>query len=233
MKGVDEDKKISSIRPLLSKKRHTPLIIIIYLANRYFLRTFASICDNVDQMQVSNNRHGSNSSHDLFLSAYNLKRYSSEMRKAILALCFMFGTAVCAQGIGCIKFGTNYQEAVAEIKASMGEPVFSDTHVVTYKNAAFEGFTWSEVTFRFKNGKLAEARCYMNQANKNMAVAQLGIIAKAMGREHSLSMDYEDDGNLFYAGGLSPMGYGRLFTLFISPRNGTWTTQMRFGPFSI
>ena len=73
----------------------------------------------------------------------------------------------------------------------------------------------------------------MNQKNKRMATAKMSAIAKVMEKDYSMSMDYEDDGNLFYAGGTSPLGYGRLFTIFISPRNGVWTTQMRFGPFSI
>lgn len=155
------------------------------------------------------------------------------MRKAILGLCFMCATVAGARGIESIKFGTTYQEAVTNIKASLGEPLSSDTNVLTYKDVSFKGFTWNEITFRFKNGKLVEARCYMNQKNKRMATAKMSAIAKAMEKDYSMSMDYEDDGNLFYAGGTSPLGYGRLFTIFISPRNGVWTTQMRFGPFSI
>ena len=156
-----------------------------------------------------------------------------EMRKAIMALCLMCATMVSAQGIGNIRFGTTYDEAVTDIKASLGEPVSSDANVVTYKNISFKGFEWNEITFRFKNGKLAEARCYMNHKNKRLATAKLSEIANIMENEHVMSMDYEEDGNLFYAGGRSPMGVGHLFTIFISPRNGIWTPQMRFGPFSI
>ena len=157
----------------------------------------------------------------------------ASMKKALLGLCLMCATMANAQGIGKVRFETAYDEAVPCIEAILGTPVAADANAITCKNVSFKGFKWSEITFKFKEGRLTEARCYMNQRNKKAATSQLSDIAKVMEKEHVMTMDFEDDGNLFYAGGTSPMGYGHLFTIFISPRNGIWTTQMRFGPFRI
>ncbi|MGI6243036.1 MAG: hypothetical protein ACOYJK_05830 [Prevotella sp.] len=155
------------------------------------------------------------------------------MKKFVLGLCLMFAITSNAQGIGNVRFGTAYDEAMACIKAILGTPIAADASVVTYKDVSFKGFKWSEITFTFKNGRLAEARCYMNQRSKRAASSKVTDIAKVMAKDHVMSMDFEDDGNKFYAGGKSPEGFGHLFTIFISPRNGVWTTQMRFGPFRI
>lgn len=63
------------------------------------------------------------------------------------------------------------------------------------------------------------------------AKAELENIAKNLNKKHALSQDYEEDGSRFYAGGLSPKGIGRLFTVFVAPHNGQWSDQLRFGPF--
>ena len=52
-----------------------------------------------------------------------------------------------------------------------------------------------------------------------------------MGKKYEISYDEEDGGDVFYKGGTSPLGYGKLFTIFTSPMDGRWTAQLRFGPF--
>lgn len=153
------------------------------------------------------------------------------MRKIVVAICFMVSLMANAQGIGNIKFGAPYNEALVCIKDMFGEPVSANSEMVTYNNVSYKGFKWNELVFRFTNGHLVEARYYMNQKDKAMAKRQLDSIAKAMEKSYAISRDFEDDGNVFYAGGISPMGMGRLFTIFVSPRNGSWTSQLRFGPF--
>ncbi len=136
-----------------------------------------------------------------------------------------------AQGIGSVKFGSAYEEAVRHIRETFGEPTTATADEMVYNDKSFEGFSWNRITFRFKSGRLCEARFYMKQASKRSAKTQLDIIATALGKKHPLSLDYEEDGTRFYAGGRSPLGIGRLFTVFVSPLNGQWSDQLRFGPF--
>jgi hypothetical protein len=154
------------------------------------------------------------------------------MRKlAFLALLLITTTLCHAQGIGNVKFGSTRDVATKAIEDFFGEPSKIDDEVMIYTNKVFEGFHWNEVLFKFKDSKLVEARFFMNQKNKSHAKKQLTEISKTLSAKHVMTKDIEDDGNTFYAGGKSPLYYGHLFTLFISPRNGLWTDQLRFGPF--
>lgn len=146
-------------------------------------------------------------------------------------LTFVCPTTLRAQGIGNVRFGSSYSEAVGRIREAFGEPVLANGDEMVYADKSFEGFCWNRITFRFKSGKLCEARFYMNHANKQKAKAQLENIAACLAKKHSMSLDYEEDGTRFYAGGLSPLGIGRLFTVFVAPHNGQWSDQLRFGPF--
>ena len=56
-------------------------------------------------------------------------------------------------------------------------------------------------------------------------------VAKVLKRSHAITKDYEDKYTAFYKGGRSPMDFGHLFTIFVSPYKGGWTTQLRYGPF--
>lgn len=155
------------------------------------------------------------------------------MRKILMALCLMFATLAQAQDLKTLKFGTIFDDAIINIKSSLGEPTTSNTNLVVYQNVHYRGFKWDKITFKFAQRKLCEVRCYMNKKNKQQALTQLSAIAKTMKKDYSITMDYEDDGDVFYSGGVSPMGFGHLFTIFVSPCNSIWTAQMRFGPFSI
>lgn len=150
-----------------------------------------------------------------------------------MALCLMFATLAQAQDLKTLKFGTIFDDAIINIKSSLGEPTTSNTNLVVYQNVHYRGFKWDKITFKFAQRKLCEVRCYMNKKNKQQALTQLSAIAKTMKKDYSITMDYEDDGDVFYSGGVSPMGFGHLFTIFVSPCNSIWTAQMRFGPFSI
>lgn len=155
----------------------------------------------------------------------------SKTKALLLAVCFLFTLPAFSQGIGKVRFGASYEEAVKHIKETFGNPEKSTSDEVAYTNASYEGVQWNWVTFRFKDGLLCEARFYQDHKNKGKAKAELENIAKCLGRKHTLSLDYEEDGNRFYAGGLSPLGIGRLFTVFVAPHNGKWSDQLRFGPF--
>ncbi len=153
------------------------------------------------------------------------------MRKLVVALGLLIATMARAHGFGEVRFGMVYDEALSSIKTVYGEPVVANSDVVSYYDVAYEGFRWDEISFRFTNGKLTEARCYMNHKNKGTAAKQLSAIAQAMQKSYAMTMDYEEDGNVFYAGGKSPVGIGHLFVVFMSPRDRMWTSQLRFGPF--
>ncbi|KGF17504.1 hypothetical protein HMPREF1640_06960 [Prevotella sp. S7-1-8] len=155
------------------------------------------------------------------------------MRKILMTLCLMFVTLAQAQDLKTLKFGTIFDDAIINLKSSLGEPTTSNTNLVVYQNVHYRGFKWDKITFKFAQRKLCEVRCYMNKKNKQQALTQLSAIAKTMKKDYSITMDYEDDGDVFYSGGVSPMGFGHLFTIFVSPYNSIWTAQMRFGPFSI
>ncbi len=149
----------------------------------------------------------------------------------LLALCMLLPSLSAAQGIGKVRFGASYEETLENVKETFGNPAQATLEEIVYTDMLFEGFVWNKITFRFRAGKLNEARFYLRQKSKAKAKSELEAIARNLGRKHMLSLDYEEDGTRFYAGGLSPLGIGRLFTVFVSPYNGQWSDQLRFGPF--
>lgn len=137
-----------------------------------------------------------------------------------------------AQGIGNVKFGMPRSEAVSELEQLFGTPSALSDDQMIYTNRDFEGYRWNQVVFNFKQGKLTEARFFMDKNNKSHAKTEMRHMASYFGKKYSISDDIEEDGTEFYTCGKSPAGFGRLFTLFVAPRNAIWTTQLRFGPFN-
>ena len=56
-------------------------------------------------------------------------------------------------------------------------------------------------------------------------------LVKKMETRYSVSYDEEDGGTAFYKGGNSPLVIGCLITIFVSPYQGKWTCQLRYGKF--
>lgn len=153
------------------------------------------------------------------------------MKKILLVFCFLASFSAHAFADGNLEFGSSYDSAIVTIKAQLGTPMTETSDTLIYRNIDYCGFKWDQVVFRFKNKVLMETRCYRFQANKVKAVGMLPTIAKEMEKSHVMTLDYEDDGTVFYAGGKSPEGFGHLFTIYVSPYQGRWSTQLRFGPF--
>lgn len=155
------------------------------------------------------------------------------LRNCLVALLGGIAMATQAANLENLKFGSTFLDTESVVKAELGEPLNCDSVMINYEDVLLYGMKWNKVDFNFTNGKLAEVRCYLYNSNKNGASKQLIRIAKQMEALFPMTRDYEEDGCLFYTGGTSPEGIGHLFTLFISPQNGTWSTQLRFGPFRI
>lgn len=152
----------------------------------------------------------------------------------LLSLCLAASlsvTAARADESFDTKFGKHYDEVATSIKAALGTPASESADSLVYRNISYRGFQWSEVLFCFQDGVLIETRCYKAQASKGKAVGFLPVIAREMEKNYVMTHDYEEDGTVFYAGGISPKGFGHLFTIYASPGRGGWSSQLRFGPF--
>jgi len=157
------------------------------------------------------------------------------MRKVLLLLCLMIGMVVNAQNntkVGNVELGTDYATALEQIKAEYGEPVSVTENMVTYKNKRHEGMNFDEVVFKFRNGKFNEARFYQKAGSRAASQKQLEVVAKEMGKNHNMTKDFEDGRIWFYKGGKAPVGLGHFMTISSTPRQGTYYTELRYGPFS-
>jgi len=154
------------------------------------------------------------------------------MRKLLMAICLFTAVMANAQGISdSVKFGARHDVALKGMESMFGKPSNNTPNQVIFTNKDFEGFHWDEILFNFKNNKLIEARFFMGQKTKHSAKKAMYTISKMMAKKHAMTEDLEEDGTSFFKGGKSPEYFGHLFTIFISPRDGSWTTQLRFGPF--
>ena len=150
----------------------------------------------------------------------------------------LFSLAVNAKGdtgVANVDFGTSYDMAITKLKQTFGEPAMSDSAKVVFMNRLYDGDRYDKVEFYFEQEKgdcvFNQARFYIFCTNKNVARQRLKFLSKVMGKKYEISYDEEDGGDVFYKGGTSPLGYGKLFTIFTSPMDGRWTAQLRFGPF--
>lgn len=160
------------------------------------------------------------------------------MKKIFLALAMMFSLSAGAQKSANVEgavFGSTYEETVTALESKFGMPYSKTTDKLVYLNKSFEGMKADrlELGFQELNGttKLNQARFYFLCANKAAAVAKMKALAKKMGEEYSISYDEEDGGTAFYKGGNSPLGIGNLFTIYVSPYQGKWSCQIRYGKF--
>ena len=155
------------------------------------------------------------------------------MKKVLLLMSVFFSLCAMAQTtekVGTVALGLPYSEALAAIKAEFGEPVSVSSDEVTFGKKAFQGFTFDEVKFRFKNGKFNEARFFAKVGAKGVAQRKMEDIAKNMGQHYNLSRDLEDDNSWFYKGGRAPVGVSHLFTIYTYPRQGSYGVELRYGP---
>ena len=155
--------------------------------------------------------------------------------KKVLFILSMMG-ALCAnaqrvENVGTITLGLPYEDAIKAMKAEFGEPISISTDEVIYGKKNYQGFSFDEVKFRFKNGKFNEARFFSKTGPKAAAQKKMEDIAKVIGQKYSLSRDFEEDSNSwFYKGGTAPVGVSHLFTICTFPRQGTYGVELRYGP---
>ena len=70
----------------------------------------------------------------------------------------------------------------------------------------------------------------MKVGSKGGAQKRMEDIARELGKTEGLSRDIEDNNTWFYKGGISPVGVSHLFTIYTYPKQGTYGTELRYGP---
>lgn len=160
------------------------------------------------------------------------------MKKFFLAMALLASMTMSAArdvGVAGVIFGSSYDETINAVKGTFGEPSSKACEKLVYLNKSFEGVRVDRVELGFQNlngvATLNQARFYIVCPNKSAAVAKMKVLAKKMQVKYSVSYDEEEGGVAFYKGGNSPLGIGNLFTIFVSPYQGKWTCQLRYGKF--
>ncbi|GEM_PF-791616 len=155
-----------------------------------------------------------------------------------LALALIMSLTMSARNeaeVAGAKFGSSYEEALITLKTKFGEPSVKAENQLVFLNKSFEGFKADRVEVGFQTLRdaslLNQARFYFFCPNKAAAVTKMKALAKRMESNYTVSYDEENGGTAFYKGGCSPLGIGNLFTIFVSPYQGKWTCQLRYGKF--
>ncbi|MCR5132043.1 MAG: hypothetical protein K6C10_11370 [Prevotella sp.] len=155
------------------------------------------------------------------------------MKRIVLLMSVFFSLCAMAQNdakVGTVTLGLPYDQAVTAIKAEFGEPVSASADELVYSKKTFEGYTYDEVKFRFKNGKFNEARFFAKVGAKGAAQRKMEEVAKKMGQRYNLSRDIEEGNTWFYKGGRAPVGVSHLFTICTYPKQGSHGVELRYGP---
>lgn len=160
------------------------------------------------------------------------------MKKLFLSMALMVSLTMNAKSeaeVAGAVLGSTYEETQSALKTKLGEPSQKSANQLVYLNKYFEGMKADRVEIGFQELKGVEifnqARFYFYCANKTAAIAKMKALAQKMGSQYQVSYDEEAGGVAFYKGGCSPLGIGSLFTIFVSPYQGKWTCQLRYGKF--
>ena len=160
------------------------------------------------------------------------------MKKLLIALAMFTSLSASAKqdaDVLGVAFGSTCEETVQKLSKDYGTPKTQSADKLVYLNEMFEGFKADRVELGFQEvqgtTKLNQARFYFACPSKAAAIAKMKSLAKKMETRYSVSYDEEDGGTAFYKGGSSPLGIGSLFTIFVSPYQGKWTCQLRYGKF--
>lgn len=160
------------------------------------------------------------------------------MKKILLTLALMMPLTMSARNdaeVAGARFGSSYEETLTTLKQNFGEPSAKSADQLVYLNKSFQGFNADRVEVGFQSLKdahlLNQARFYFFCPNKVAAITKMKALAKKMELNYTVSYDEENGGVAFYKGGCSPLGIGSLFTIFVSPYQGKWTCQLRYGKF--
>ena len=165
---------------------------------------------------------------------------SKSMKKTFLSLALMVSLTISARrsvDVEGVSFGTSYEETIAVLQKTFGLPSVKVPDKLVYLDEKFEGMKADKVEFGFQEVDgtpvLNQARFYFLCNNKASAVEKMKTLAKNMGTKYNISYDVEEGGTEFYKGGISPIGIGNLFTIYVSPYQGKWTCQVRYGKFQL
>jgi hypothetical protein len=172
----------------------------------------------------------------------NLLKYKSAL--LILALVF-FRSAVLAQvkdpvlrnkaNVDNIRFGISYHTVLQDFQQLWGSPEAKDSASILYANKIFQGMKFDRIELDFQyvdsTSYFNQARFYRICSSKVQAVRQMKILAGRLSKIYPVSYDEEEGGTPFYKGGCAPVGLDDLFTVFVAPRKGRWTCQLRYGAF--
>lgn len=134
-----------------------------------------------------------------------------------------------------IVFGTSRNEAVQMLKMQFGEPNATTDDAFIYYDMTVNGYKFSKIVFGFEpkqsGGYFNEARFFIVEPTRKLAVVDRDSLARLLGTHYGITYDFEENGNKFYKGGISPAGIGHLFTICTHRREGKWTTELRYGAF--
>lgn len=176
---------------------------------------------------------------DYLLPLHAIEQIVSKMRKILLSLFLLAALTIQAAGEDTdfvnVNFGTYYSEAMEAIRAKYGEPSLVEDNAVVYLDKDISGYTFSKIIFGFEKGTsgsyLNQARFFITKPTRHEAVANRDSLANQLMQNFGVTYDYEENGNKFYKGGVSPTGIGFLFTLSTARREGQWMTELRYGAF--
>jgi hypothetical protein len=134
-----------------------------------------------------------------------------------------------------VRFGISYHTVLQDFQQLWGSPEAKDSASILYANKIFQGMKFDRIELDFQyvdsTSYFNQARFYRICSSKVQAVRQMKILAGRLSKIYPVSYDEEDGGTPFYKGGCAPVGLDDLFTVFVAPRKGRWTCQLRYGAF--
>lgn len=148
----------------------------------------------------------------------------------------MLGQAVAADFLP-VRFGQPKKDAVSAFTQLWGCPVETTENTVTFYNVELDGFCFDRVVLGFEEvahgGYFNQARLFITRPVRRQAVVLRDSLARTLSTQYGygITRDYEENGNKFYKGGVSPEGIGFLFTIYTQRRQGLWSTELRYGAF--
>lgn len=136
-----------------------------------------------------------------------------------------------------VAFGTAREKALDSFISLWGRPVQEDERSVTFLDKRQGGYLFNRIVVGFedsdKGGYFNQIRFFIVCPTRQQAISRRDALSRTLGDiyKYGVTYDYEENGNKYYKGGISPKGIGFLFTIYTQRLRGKWTTELRYGAF--
>ncbi len=135
-----------------------------------------------------------------------------------------------------VKFGTSYSSAKTTLEARFGKDESTNTDYLLFWEKSYAGISFDLIQFKFVASQLNQVKFTIFSKTVQEARSERDKIVEILKRKYSLTQKTDDDGEISYRGGTSPLNddkYG--FFVYVQASSileeYPFVTVLNYGPY--